>query len=107
MIVTSLCKFAVDLYKKRIKNCCYLRICGLVLISCDILVKKKYNIFLPLMKCLTLERPSASIDAFEVFNFLYLHRILIFFPKTFGHFLYYCNVEFVCFLRVLRTKQQV
>ena len=23
----------------------------------------------------TLERPSASIDAFEVFNFLYLHQI--------------------------------
>ena len=56
---------------------------------------------------LTLERPSASIDAFEVFNFLYLHRILIFFPKAFGHFLCYCNVEFVCFLRVLRIKQQI
>ena len=53
---------------------------------------------------LTLERPSVSIDAFEVFNFLYLHRILIFFPKTFGHFLYYCSVEFVCFFEGFTIK---
>ena len=42
-----------------------------------------------------------------MFEFLYLHRILIFFLKTFGHFLYYCNVEFARFLRVLQLKQQI
>ena len=47
----------------------------------------KQNLTISLLDhVLTLERPSASIDAFEVFNFLYLHRILIFFSKTFGHF---------------------
>ena len=56
---------------------------------------------------LTLERSSASIDAIEVFNFLCFHQILICSAETSGHFLYYCNAEFLCFLRVLRLKQQI
>ena len=31
---------------------------------------------------LTLKRPSASIDAFEVFDSLHLHQILIFFSQN-------------------------
>ena len=44
--------------------------------------ENKYN------KCLTLERPSASIDAFQVFNFPYLRRISLFSAKLLDNYFF-------------------
>ena len=49
-------------------------ICVYLFIKTQILQKKHV--------VLTLERPSASIDAFQVFNFPYIRRISIFSAET-------------------------